>query len=929
MSYATLARKAPVVSTSRARSAVSPASGGLRIGDANDTYEQEAERVADDAISGRATGRHWSLSGLSGGSSLQRKCSCGGSGGADGECEECKRKAGASVQRKAAGPPGLSTAPPIVQDVLNSRGQPLDPATRGLMEARFGHDFSKVRVHTDARASESAHAINALAYTVGSDVVFGAGRYAPDSSQGKRLLAHELAHTIQQAPGIARQAGTIPAPPLDLSGPASKKARAFQPHFRPHIPQAPPVPPPPEPEEATPPPSPCPSAAEITRELKQRDVASDTEAAMERDINLGKVRAGRARPVTPKLISEADAAIRKVFGDVLPPGRNFAGPKAVDTHTPADFAKQRVPDAAAAGHFIGQAALETAGPFLRGLCVTAPDHAQLQSEVAAPILKRKKIDFVRDHQSSRIGGMTKFPEIKGTVTPHVDLPTTSANAGHIVVHEAMHFYVSDAYRRTAEASKLDKELMEGGAEYLARAVINARLADRPDFAIHYGTYAAEFGYVTTYLLRGGLSTFKQAYFKGHTDLLGLQPVQPKLAISQPGDQLEREADRAADEVMSGGAPGTRQAIVPQRAGPIGVQRQPLGPTPALDPDDQKIVDAAQREASKFNCNVGPTISGILRKHFPDDLRKVAGTGCETALPGLRTEFSTQDPKDPKLTRSVPTILAGKAFIASTDAAHLKDRIADVAKEIELIDAWRLANVLIDDKDLTNPKITGPLRSMSDSALVDYKNKTKDADVKRYVETLLTISTPLQAGAAVDQFSGDMTMKIGNINVVVKPDVRGAAGKDAGTGANLTVVPPGVPPFHFDKNGVVDVFPGHTPAVTLEIVTSYPTGLTPGTTSGYGRGTTAQDVGNKATGLRFHEGTHGEDVIDFVRKNPFPTFTGTIGMKKKDFETAKTTYTDAVSDWGKQLNKVKLQADCVGKSIDQFHKGEKGYKNICP
>jgi hypothetical protein len=650
---------------------------------------------------------------------------------------------------------------------------------------------------------------------------------------------------------------------------------------------------------------------------------------MQRDINLGKVRAGRAKPVTQKLIAEADAAIRREFGDVLPKGRNFADPTSVDTFTPADFANKRVPDDAAASNFIGEAALETAGSVLRDLCVTTPNHPQLQSEVAAPILKRRKIDFVRDHQASRIGGVTKFPETKGTVTPHVDLPTSIANAGHVVVHEAMHFYVSDAYRRTAEASRLDKELMEGGAEYLARAVINARLASRPEFAIHYGTYAWEFSYVTKYLLRGGLSSFKQAYFQGHTDLLGLTPVQPKLAINRPGDEFEREADRVADEVMADRAVGSRQAIAPQRFGHIGLQRQPQGKPPALDADDQKIVDAAQREASKFNCNVGPTIWGILRKHFPGDVRKVAGTGCETALPGLRTEFSAKDPKDPKLTRSVPMILAGKAFIAGTDAAHLKDRIADVAREIEQIDAWRLANVLIDDKDLANPKVSGPLRSMSDTALVDYKNRTKDAGVKRYVETLLTTSTPLQAGAAVDPFTGDMTMNIGKVKVVVKTDIRGAAGKDAGTAAHLTIDPPGVPPYHYDSKNVVDAFPGYTPDLTLEIVTTYPTGLTPGTTSGYGRGRTPQDVANKATSLRFHEGTHGEDVLEFVRRTPFPTFGGTVGMTRTAFEAAKNTYTAAVSDWGKQLNRVKLQGDCVGKTIDDFHKGEKGYKKICP
>jgi hypothetical protein len=66
------------------------------------------------------------------------------------------------------------------------------------MEPRFGHDFSRVRVHTDAKAAESARAVNALAYTVGSDVVFGAHQHAPHSPAGRELLAHELAHVIQQ-----------------------------------------------------------------------------------------------------------------------------------------------------------------------------------------------------------------------------------------------------------------------------------------------------------------------------------------------------------------------------------------------------------------------------------------------------------------------------------------------------------------------------------------------------------------------------------------------------------------------------------------------------------------------------------------------------------------------------------------------------------
>ncbi|MCE9672850.1 DUF4157 domain-containing protein [Myxococcus stipitatus] len=98
---------------------------------------------------------------------------------------------------------GQMTAPPIVHEALRSPGQPLDSATRAFMEPRFGYDFSQVRVHFGREAEQSARDVNAHAYTVGRDVVFGAGRFAPGTYDGRRLLAHELAHVVQQAPSGA------------------------------------------------------------------------------------------------------------------------------------------------------------------------------------------------------------------------------------------------------------------------------------------------------------------------------------------------------------------------------------------------------------------------------------------------------------------------------------------------------------------------------------------------------------------------------------------------------------------------------------------------------------------------------------------------------------------------------------------------------
>ncbi len=102
------------------------------------------------------------------------------------------------LQRRAMGPEPLTEVPPIVHEVLRSPGHSLDAQTRHDMETHLGQDFSQVRVHTDDRAMVSAQAVNASAYTVGQEIVFAAGHYAPQSPAGKQLLAHELVHVIQQ-----------------------------------------------------------------------------------------------------------------------------------------------------------------------------------------------------------------------------------------------------------------------------------------------------------------------------------------------------------------------------------------------------------------------------------------------------------------------------------------------------------------------------------------------------------------------------------------------------------------------------------------------------------------------------------------------------------------------------------------------------------
>jgi hypothetical protein len=151
----------------------------LKIGGINDRYEQEADRVAEQVMrmpdpqinSSNEHNRHTQVAPL-----IQRKAS--------------------NIQIG-----GTSEAPPIVHDVLRSSGHPLDQTTRGFMEPRFGHDFSRVRLHTDAKAAQSAREVGALAYTVGNNIVLSDHQSMYESTSRQRIIAHELTHTIQQTGG--------------------------------------------------------------------------------------------------------------------------------------------------------------------------------------------------------------------------------------------------------------------------------------------------------------------------------------------------------------------------------------------------------------------------------------------------------------------------------------------------------------------------------------------------------------------------------------------------------------------------------------------------------------------------------------------------------------------------------------------------------
>lgn len=169
----------------------------LAVSQPNDPAEQEADRTADRIMRSHA-----------GVGSAATSCSCG----TDEEdmCDECRAKQTVARKAEGASPAAAPSSARKIDSVLQSPGRSLDAATRAFFEPRFGRDLSNVRIHSDAAAATSARSIQAHAYAAGDDLVFDTGRFAPETQDGRRLLAHELSHVVQkqkgaEEPSIQRQ----------------------------------------------------------------------------------------------------------------------------------------------------------------------------------------------------------------------------------------------------------------------------------------------------------------------------------------------------------------------------------------------------------------------------------------------------------------------------------------------------------------------------------------------------------------------------------------------------------------------------------------------------------------------------------------------------------------------------------------------------
>jgi Domain of unknown function (DUF4157) len=183
----------------------------LRVSHPGDADELEADRVADRVVSSTDQ------------PTIHRKCKCEGGGASCPACEEEEVEEAKGIHRKAK--PASSDSGAVRADFLpsSSPGQPLDSSIRSSMEPHFGRDFGDVRIHADAEADEAARQIDAVAFTHGSDIYFGKGIYNPTSGEGRRVLAHELTHVVQQgrrgnlSPGPSRSTTAADGPSRNVA----------------------------------------------------------------------------------------------------------------------------------------------------------------------------------------------------------------------------------------------------------------------------------------------------------------------------------------------------------------------------------------------------------------------------------------------------------------------------------------------------------------------------------------------------------------------------------------------------------------------------------------------------------------------------------------------------------------------------------------
>ncbi len=462
----------------------------LTIGRPGDKYEVEADNMADKVLQG-----------------FQRKENNAPPffnevrNTVQSKCNTCAEE---TVQRKENEEDIEDTA--LEQDLSRSKGggTALSSDTRSSMETAFGTNFDAVRIHTGSNAVQMSQNLNAQAFTHGNDVYFNRGKYNPNTSMGQHLLAHELTHVVQQN-GLRKRSNPIQK--SEDQGEASntctltdRERRSTLRRYR---------------------------SMENLRQIMAMETTRETNRAQ----------GGRSITNSTGLRTAANNAISRTFVGFLPNRNPFTSNSSDTTiHQPGDYGRTLVSSDQIAYTRIALAALRHISTDLFAVCITSPsDPLLLQFSQSMFQQRNVGMGFVRAYEEARFHGRTTFSGSGGR--PRIDLPSRARNLGHRIIHEAMHYYVHENYRRYAESRPEETAmLMEGSAEFLSRHVIHTdnALSHDSNFAISTSAYSNEFIALRDQVIsRISFGTFMEAYFNGRTDLLSYAPVNEDELTMQP------------------------------------------------------------------------------------------------------------------------------------------------------------------------------------------------------------------------------------------------------------------------------------------------------------------------------------------------------------------------------------------------------------
>jgi Domain of unknown function (DUF4157) len=400
-------------------------------------------------------------------------------------------------------------------------------------------------------------------------------------------------------------------------------------------------------------------------------------------------------------------------------------------------------------------------------------------------------------------------------------------------------------------------------------------------------------------------------------------IPERIAMGAAGDSAEREAEQA------GRGGGWSRAAVSVQDQPC-LRRQPAG----TDPDAEKRLQELERGASDLRARTrqlrdrvrrtavdiglqtgdpSSDVQGLVTRLFPGKAHRIAGYSFDPDLSGLRTDLA-----------STPILHFGPAFLK----LPLHDQETALGGELAKVDQWSVNNGRIEAADLSDPDITERIRGLAGAKLAELHDKVRDPAVKTYVGSLRTMSTPLQFGLSREG-EGDARAAIGNVIVIVRPDVTGDRGTPRGEAQTRPDINyPDLRPFiRHDGATITGIDP--FPPVTVTIQTRYGPETSPDSPSDYGRGTTSRDIAIGARSLRFHEGSHGLDILKFFRDNPFPAPAIHVGMSEREGRTAVDRWVqDRRAYMQRLMHFSDQQTHCVGVTIDEFHHEQRIENRVC-